>query len=81
MISFNARLFDPTFDQWDLTDKIISDNLTPEMKEIKSLHGYEGLFHLVPQYFGMTRMYRDPGGCITYEFTEEQWVWFLLRWL
>lgn len=81
MISFNARLFGPTFDQWDLTDKIISDNLTPEMKEIKRLHGYEGLFHLVPQYFGMARMYRDPGGCITYEFTEEQWVWFLLRWL
>ena len=80
MIILNARFSNSNHDKWNLSNKIIFDNLTPEMKELVSLFGYEGLFNLVPQYFGMTKMYRDSGGCITYEFTEEQWIWFILKW-
>ena len=80
MISLNSRFSDSNFDKWYFAENIIHSNLTPKMKEIKLHHGYDGLFHLMPQYFGMTKMYRNPGGWVTYEFTEEQWVWFLLRW-
>lgn len=80
MITLNSKPSDKNFNKWNLLNKIIFVNLTPEMKEIMSIHGYEGLFHLVPRYFGITKMYRNPGGWVTYEFTEEQWVLFLLRW-
>lgn len=67
--------------QWLLVDQVIQRNMTSEMKSALQQSGYKGLFQLVPVHFGITRMYRDNKGVITYEFTPEQWTLFALRWL
>lgn len=69
------------FFKWRWVKEIIMDNLTDEMKTNWQDKGYEGLFKLVPKHFGMTRMYRKPTSYVTFEFTEEQWTMFLLRWM
>ena len=69
------------YSKWRRVKEIIMDNLTDEMKTNWQNKGYEGLFKLVPKHFGMTRMYRKPTSHVTFEFTEEQWTMFLLRWM
>lgn len=80
MIVLTANITDPNFKKWSFVDNIVRGNLTKEMKIYQIMYGYSGLFPFVPQHFGMNRMYRNNEHYITYEFTKEQWAWFLLRW-
>lgn len=80
MLTFIGKISDPTLKNWHIVDRIIRTNLTQEMKIGWVKSGYDGLFSSVPQHFGITRMYRNREGFLTFEFTEEQWAWFLLRW-
>lgn len=66
---------------WKFVSEIILNNFTPEMQAQWIKEGFEGLFSLVPEHFGMTRMYRNKNSYITFEFTEEQWTMFLLKWV
>lgn len=68
------------FANWRLVDQIVRKNLNEDMQAKWVSNGYEGLCSVVPEYFGMTRMYRNNSTHITFEFTEEQWTVFLLRW-
>jgi hypothetical protein len=69
------------FKQWRLVDTVIAEYQPKDMRDLFDRRGYEGLFDVVPKYFGMTRMYRDPiNSFVTYEFTDEQWTMFVLRW-
>lgn len=81
MIAFTANALDPTFKQWSKVNGVIMNNLTPELKKARAIDGYEGLFDLVPKYFDIASMYRNKDGRVVYEFTEEQWIWFKLKWL
>ena len=67
------------FNQWSWANSVIKANLTPKMQQMAGQYGYEGLFDLVPEHFGLTRMYRRES-YITYEFTDAQWTMFVLRW-
>lgn len=68
------------FDKWKWVDGIVRANIPSDMQPIAQRCGYEGLFDWAPSYFGMTRMYRNDQSYVTYEFTESQWTWFVLRW-
>ena len=68
------------FDRWSWANSVIKANLTPKMQQMAREYGYEGLFDLVPEHFGLTRMYRCAHSHITYEFTDAQWTMFVLRW-
>jgi hypothetical protein len=80
MLIFTGKVTDPTLRNWTIVDRIIRVNLTPEMNIGWIENGYDGLFSSVSSHFGINRMYRDREGFVTFEFTEEQWAWFLLRW-
>jgi hypothetical protein len=80
MLIFTGKVTDTNFNYWSMVDRIIRVNFTPEMNISWCKNGYDGLISLAPQHFGITRMYRNREGFITFEFTEEQWAWFLLRW-
>lgn len=77
MLVFTLKL---NFNNWVIVDRIIRANFTPEMKIAWNNNGYDGLYSLVPEHFGMTNMYRNSEHVVTFEFTEEQWAWFILRW-
>lgn len=80
MMIFTSKITDTNFNYWSMVDRTVRANFTPEMKITWGKNGYDGLISLVPQHFDITRMYRNNEGFITFEFTEEQWAWFLLRW-
>jgi hypothetical protein len=81
ILSANCQKGTVELKQWRLVHIVIRDNLPADYPGIDYNFGYEGLFDVVPKYFGMTRMYRDPiNFFVTYEFTDEQWTMFVLRW-
>lgn len=83
MISFSARITKdnkPETDNWAMINQIVVYNMPDDMIDDWVSDGYEGLFSAVPKYFGMNRMYRTETSHVTFEFTDEQWVMFLLRW-
>jgi len=67
------------FKQWRMVDMVIAEHHPKDMRDLWVSRGYEGLFDVVPKYFGMTKMYRH-NSFVTYEFTDEQWTMFVLRW-
>jgi hypothetical protein len=66
---------------WVEVNQVIQDNMTPEIKERWNSDGYSGLNECALDYFGINRIYRNEQNYVTFEFTEQQWVMFLLRWL
>lgn len=82
MITLSARYVEDSieFKNWALVERIIRKNMTQDMKSKWAMIGYDALFTVVPEYFGMTRMYRGKDTSLTFEFTDEQWFMFLLRW-
>lgn len=66
--------------KWRMVNGIVIHNLPEDMKAKWASNGYEGLFSTAPKYFGMNRMYRNKSSHVTFEFTDQQWVMFLLRW-
>lgn len=69
------------FHQWLMVNKVIMDNMPSSMKDKWVNNGYEGLFSVAPQYFGMTKMHRPGNTNVTFEFTDEEWLMFCLKWL
>ena len=67
--------------QWQQIDQVIRANLTPTQKMAWMVNGYASVCEWAPEQYGMHRMYRDTDQCITFEFTDEQWTWFALKWL
>ena len=65
---------------WRMINQIILGNMPDDIRHDWELNGYEGIFSTAPKYFGMNRMYRTETSHVTFEFTDEQWVLFLLRW-
>ena len=83
LLRYNAR-FDrgnDTFALWKMVNEVIQKNMTPEIREQWMSNGYEGIAVSAPKYFGINRIYRDKQESMTFEFTEEQWTMFTLRWL
>jgi hypothetical protein len=68
-------------DRWLEINEVIQNNMTPEIKKRWMSDGYEGLNECALDYFGINRIYRNEQNYVTFEFTEQQWVMFLLRWL
>jgi len=66
---------------WLEVNQVIQDNMTPEIKERWNADGYSGLNECALDYFGINKIYRNEKNYVTFEFTEQQWVMFLLRWL
>lgn len=66
--------------RWRMVNHVILNHLPDDMQESWHDHGYEGLFLTAPKYFGMTRMYRSKSSHVTFEFTDQQWTMFLLKW-
>lgn len=83
MITMSAKFeaSSAEFANWKFVDRIIKQHLPKDIKSKLIFFGYEGLFSVVPEYFGITSMYRNERSYITFEFTEEQWVIFLLKWV
>lgn len=83
MMILTARVTKDNIDQismWRKVNEVILGNLPKDLKDNWASSGYEGLFSTAPKYFGMTRMYRDKNYYVTFEFTNQQWTMFILRW-
>jgi hypothetical protein len=83
LLRYNAR-FDKsseTFALWKKVDSIIQQNMTPEIREQWVEGGYDGIAMCAPKYFGINRIYRDENQSMTFEFTDQQWTMFVLKWL
>jgi len=84
LLRYNARLSTgkENFENWTKVNSVIQKNMTPEISERWMKDGYEGLAdEWILEYYGINRIYRDENQSMTFEFTEQQWTWFLLRWL
>ena len=83
MIRFSAMVTGDNqleISNWKMINQIIMSNMPDDIRHDWELNGYEGIFSKAPEYFGMNRMYRTSTSHVTFEFTDEQWVLFLLRW-
>lgn len=82
-LRYNASYGEPneTFDTFIKVNDVIQKNMTPEIKARWMIDGYTGLNECALEYFGINRIYRDENQSMTFEFTEEQWTWFALKWL
>lgn len=69
------------FEQWKIINEAIMQNMTPELKAKWYEYGYTGIAKEACEYFGINSIYRDTNQSMTFEFTEEQWTMFALRWL
>lgn len=78
MYKFNANVSDPNFEIWKKVDNVIRQH---RPANIPQSFGYEGMFAWAPQHFGFSKMYRNARSYIQYEFTEEEWLIFKLKWL
>jgi hypothetical protein len=67
--------------KWRMVKDVIVNQLPDDMQESWREHGFDGIFSTAPEYFGMTRMYRSKNSWVTFEFTEQEWTMFSLRWL
>jgi len=67
--------------KWRMVKDVIVNHLPDDMQESWREHGFDGIFSTAPEYFGMTRMYRGENSWVTFEFTEQEWLMFSLRWL
>ena len=67
--------------KWRMVNNVIVNHLPDDMQESWGDHGYEGIFSTAPEYFGMNRMYRSKNSWVTFEFTDQQWTMFVLKWL
>jgi hypothetical protein len=83
MIVIKPNNDNDTFHRWLLVDDIIKREMWEDLTlaQAWSKGGYSTLADIVPEMFGMTRMYRDEKDAVTFEFTEQQWTVFALRWL
>jgi hypothetical protein len=84
LLKYNARFSKENNDNvksWMMVNDVIQENMTPEIRERWMKRGYEGLNECALEYFGINRIYRDEQQSTTFEFTEQQWTWFILRWL
>jgi hypothetical protein len=82
LLRYNAR-FDrgnETFVLWKKVNEVIKENMTPEIREQWMKDGYEGIAGSATKYFGINRIYRDEEQSMTFEFTDQQWTMFMLRW-
>lgn len=81
MICLTASVEDPNFTLWQRVNNVVMHNLTQDMQKTWQSHGYEGIAELCREYFGMHAFYRHiQRQVIVYEFTEQQWTMFVLRW-
>lgn len=83
MIRFSAMVTGDNqleISNWKMINQIIMSNMPDDIRHDWELNGYEGLYSTAPEYFGMNRMYRTETSHVTFEFTDQQWVLFLLRW-
>ena len=82
MITLCAKTTDPTFKQWSWADDILRKNMVISAKKLWNKDGYDGISrnNEILKYFGVSRIYRGDDSYMRYEFTEEQWTMFILRW-
>ena len=69
------------FERWQVVNDVIQLNMTLELRKLWREGGYMGIAASAAEYFGINRIYRNSQSFITFEFTEPQWTWFVLRWL
>lgn len=67
--------------KWREVDDVIRSDMDDEMRRAWALDGYEGIAPLAIRKFGLHAMYRDDAYAMVYEFTDEQWTWFTLKYL
>ena len=80
-LRYNATYDNESFDTFIKVNDIIQKNMTPEIKARWMEDGYVGLNECALEYFGINRIYRDERQSMTFEFTEQQWTWFAMKWL
>lgn len=61
----------------DVIFKLIKSN--EKIEVLWKTNGWEGIFPVISEYFGMNACIKDQA--VTVEFTEENWLLFVLRWL
>lgn len=83
LLKYNAKYdkSNESFSQWKLVNEIMFANMPAEIKTVWLIAGYDGIAEMASKYFGMNRIYRDNEDSVTFEFTEQQWTMFALRWL
>jgi len=65
--------------EFNYVNSIIQQNWSPEVKHAWETSGFDGMARYVPEEFGMQAMYRDKNNYVTFEFTDEQYFLFNLR--
>jgi hypothetical protein len=70
-----------TYEDWIWINDVLFDTMPDTMQYLWIDFGYEGIMPHVPEHLGMTRMYRNEQSNIVFEFTDEQWLLFNLKWL
>jgi hypothetical protein len=67
--------------EWAEVDRIIRSNLPSDMRKAWAVKGYTGITQYAIETFNMHAMYRDSNYCMTFEFLEEDYFLFKLKWL
>ena len=81
ILTSEARYDNDTYPEWLRAWTMIYDQLPDELRFYWGEDGFDGLRRPeVLKYFGMTDI-RRKRGIVTFEFTEEQYTMFILRWL
>lgn len=83
MLTYHGRFGaeNTTHEQWIRVNAVIMQNMTPEIQRLWRRGGYEGLAdECVLEHYGINRIYRDERQDVTFEFTPQQWTWFLIKW-
>jgi mRNA-degrading endonuclease RelE of RelBE toxin-antitoxin system len=67
--------------EWNKVNEVILNHVSEnvEMSKAWIANGYEGIIDHVKEHLGI-KMYRNADTRITFEFTDEEWTMFLLRW-
>lgn len=65
--------------KWKIVDHIVARHIDDELFSIYEEYGYNGLLAVLQEKFGITRA-RYVNSNVEYEFTEEQFTAFLLKW-
>jgi hypothetical protein len=80
MIKLTGKINTTTFGDWIWVNDVLFDTMPDTMRSVWNDFGYEGIAPHVPEHLGMSRMYRNEQSSIVFEFTDEQWLLFNLKW-
>jgi len=73
----NAPTYSVEFKNWHQINRVVLAHRPRKLL----FKGYEDIFEWAIKYFGFSKFFRHTDGQLQYEFTEEEWLIFKLKWL